>query len=141
MPRRRFPSCIIYLTTEERKPRCLCGRIRLETGGGAWCPAKKVSADVVEYLQIDLGRLNVITHVETQGRFGNGQVSAGCRCAHMMIHTHVSSTIYYGRPPAMLAAGYSVLPLSFRSFFFRRKISEVAWPIVTNLCHVFDGDW
>jgi len=37
---------------------------------------------------------------------------------------------YYGRPPA---AGHSVLPLSFRSFF-RRLISEVAWPIVTKLC-------
>ena len=55
-------------------------RIRREIGGGAWCPAQKVSAGVVEYLQIDLGRLNVITHVETQGRFGNGQVSARCGC-------------------------------------------------------------
>jgi len=53
----------------------LCGRIRLELGGGAWCPARQVADDVVEYLQIDLGRLKVITHVETQGRFGNGQVS------------------------------------------------------------------
>jgi len=24
--------------------------------------------------------------------------------------------------------------------FFRRLISEVAWPIVTQLCHMFDGD-
>jgi len=24
--------------------------------------------------------------------------------------------------------------------FFRRLISEVAWPIVTKLCHMFDGD-
>jgi len=32
----------------------------------------------------------------------------------------------------MLAAGHSVLPLSFISSFFRRLISEVAWPIVTN---------
>jgi len=23
---------------------------------------------------------------------------------------------------------------------FRRIISEVAWPIVTKLCHMFDGD-
>ena len=54
----------------------LSGRIRLERGGGAWCPGQRLDADVVEYLQIDLGQLNVITHVETQGRFGNGQVSA-----------------------------------------------------------------
>jgi len=60
----------------------ICVRIRLEIGGGAWCPAQTVSADVVEYLQIDLGRLNVITHVETQGRFGNGQV----RAMHVHIH-------------------------------------------------------
>jgi len=56
----------------------------LETGGGAWCPAKTVSTDAaaaedVEYLQIDLGRLHVITHVETQGRFSNGQVRDGYR--------------------------------------------------------------
>jgi len=25
-------------------------------------------------------------------------------------------------------------------FFFQRLISEVAWPIVIKLCHVFDGD-
>jgi len=44
---------------------------------------------------------------------------------------------------SMLTASHSVLPLSFRSFFvllFRRLISEVAWPIVTKLCHIFDGD-
>jgi len=65
-----------YVATNEMKVRDLhlCGRIRLETGGGAWCPAKTVSADDVEYLQMDLGRLDVVTHVETQGRFGNGQV-------------------------------------------------------------------
>jgi len=39
----------------------------------------------------------------------------------------------------MLAAGNSLLPLSFISFF-RRLISEVALPIVTKLCHMFDGD-
>ncbi|KAK2152483.1 hypothetical protein LSH36_327g03070 [Paralvinella palmiformis] len=31
--------------------------------------------NVYEYLEIDLGRVKVITVVETQGRFGNGQVS------------------------------------------------------------------
>ncbi len=47
----------------------------METNGGAWCPGQPVSKDVYEYLQIDLGKLKVITLVETQGRFGNGQVS------------------------------------------------------------------
>lgn len=68
---------------KETKPRDLYYRIRLEVGGGAWCPAKRIAADVLEYLQLDLGRLKVITHVETQGRFGNGQVSVRYyRCTH-----------------------------------------------------------
>ena len=50
-------------------------RIRTETNGGAWCPAQPVSSDTYEFLQVDLGHLKVITLVETQGRFGNGQVS------------------------------------------------------------------
>jgi len=53
-------------------------------------------------------------------------------------------------PPVSYAYGeerpivshYSVLLLLFiLSFFlFCRLISEVAWPIVTKLCHMFDGD-
>ena len=50
-------------------------RIRWETNGGAWCPSQPVSSDTYEFLQVDLGRLKVVTLVETQGRFGNGQVS------------------------------------------------------------------
>jgi len=52
----------------------LC-RIRSETNGGAWCPEKQVSKDNLEYLEIDLGDLKVVTLIETQGRFGQGQVS------------------------------------------------------------------
>lgn len=48
-------------------------RLGLEEKGGAWCPRQAISKDVYEYLQIDLGKLTVITKVETQGRFGNGQ--------------------------------------------------------------------
>jgi len=64
-------------------------------------------------------------------------ISGWCGC-----HFHHSYGLdySYGRPPAMLASGYSVLPLSFSSFYFRRLISEVAWPIVTKLCHMFDGE-
>ena len=43
--------------------------------GGAWCPAQPIVKDSAEYLEIDLGRLMVVTMVETQGRFDNGQVS------------------------------------------------------------------
>ncbi|XP_012946215.1 discoidin domain-containing receptor A, partial [Aplysia californica] len=49
------------------------GRIRQEIEGGAWCPRRQIKENVYEYLQIDLSRLSVITKVETQGRFGNGQ--------------------------------------------------------------------
>ncbi|CAG5136400.1 unnamed protein product, partial [Candidula unifasciata] len=47
--------------------------IRHEKKGGAWCPRRQIEENVYEYLQIDLGKLKVITKVETQGRFGNGQ--------------------------------------------------------------------
>jgi len=50
-------------------------RIREHVAGGAWCPAEPISKDSDEYLEVDLGRLMVITLVETQGRFDNGQVS------------------------------------------------------------------
>ena len=42
----------------------------------------------------------------------------------------------------MLAAGHSVYRCSLDLFllFFRRVISEVAWPTVIKLCHMFDGD-
>lgn len=32
-----------------------------------------VTKEATEYLQVDLGRLTVITGTRTQGRFGNGQ--------------------------------------------------------------------
>ena len=49
-------------------------RIHTEVNGGAWCPLNSVSDDTYSYLQIDLGELKVVTMVETQGRFGYGQV-------------------------------------------------------------------
>ncbi|XP_069120897.1 discoidin domain-containing receptor 2-like isoform X1 [Argopecten irradians] len=48
-------------------------RIRQEISGGAWCPKEQITMDSYEYLQIDLDQLTVITKVEVQGRFGNGQ--------------------------------------------------------------------
>ena len=46
----------------------------MENNGGAWCPKEEVSRASYEYIEIDLRQLHVITMVETQGRFGNGQV-------------------------------------------------------------------
>lgn len=48
--------------------------------GGAWCPKPPITKDAYEYLQIDLGELTVITLVEVQGRFGNGQVKTLTLC-------------------------------------------------------------
>lgn len=47
-------------------------RIRTERGGGAWCPQRQINAETKEWLQIDLGTDMVITAVETQGRYGDG---------------------------------------------------------------------
>ena len=52
----------------------VCFRICTERHGDAWCPKYQISKDVIEWLEVDLGNLTVVTHVETQGRFGNGQV-------------------------------------------------------------------
>jgi discoidin domain receptor family protein 2 len=45
-----------------------------DISGGAWCPAKTLSAATSgeEWIQVDLRDLFVITSVATQGRFGNG---------------------------------------------------------------------
>lgn len=48
-------------------------RIRSEIRGGAWCPKKQITKDSYEFLEIDVGQLHVISVIETQGRFGNGQ--------------------------------------------------------------------
>ncbi|XP_039287314.1 discoidin domain-containing receptor 2 [Nilaparvata lugens] len=48
-------------------------RVRTEIGGGAWCPKLQVTTEPKEWLEVDLHSVRVITAVETQGRFGNGQ--------------------------------------------------------------------
>ncbi|XP_071513035.1 discoidin domain-containing receptor 2-like isoform X2 [Panulirus ornatus] len=48
------------------------GRVRVEKKGGAWCPKGQLNARSREYLEVDLGRLHVVTATGTQGRFGNG---------------------------------------------------------------------
>ncbi|XP_066987303.1 discoidin domain-containing receptor 2-like [Macrobrachium rosenbergii] len=42
-------------------------------GGGAWCPREMVYREGTEYLEVNLGGLHIVTKVEVQGRFGNGQ--------------------------------------------------------------------
>nr|XP_024218866.1 discoidin domain-containing receptor 2 isoform X2 [Halyomorpha halys] len=49
------------------------GRLRHDKNGGAWCPKNTVTKETYEHLEIDLGRLTVVTGTRTQGRFGNGQ--------------------------------------------------------------------
>ena len=51
----------------------LPARAHVESGGGAWCPRDLVHTKGHEYLEIDLSGLHVLTKVEVQGRFGNGQ--------------------------------------------------------------------
>lgn len=48
-------------------------RLRSESHGGAWCPKQQVTTVSEEWLQIDLGRVALITATASQGRFGNGQ--------------------------------------------------------------------
>ena len=46
----------------------------MEEAGGAWCPSQQIASGVYEWLQVDLGGYRLVTLVETQGRFGAGQV-------------------------------------------------------------------
>jgi len=64
----------VYCNKFDERFNFLHFRIRTETNGGAWCPKPQVAEGITEWLEIDLGELKVITAVETQGRFGNGQV-------------------------------------------------------------------
>lgn len=48
-------------------------RAHVEAGGGAWCPREMVYREGLQYLEVNLGAPHVVTKVEVQGRFGNGQ--------------------------------------------------------------------
>ena len=45
----------------------------MERNGGAWCPRQQATHQPKDWLEIDLLSDHVVTGVETQGRFGNGQ--------------------------------------------------------------------
>ena len=49
-------------------------RLGHDTGGGAWCPAGLVSidSDTQEWIQIDLGKVVMVTGLSVQGRWGSG---------------------------------------------------------------------
>jgi len=48
-------------------------RVRVEKGGGAWCPRPAIQHNVREWLEINFHQPHLVTGSETQGRFGNGQ--------------------------------------------------------------------
>ena len=50
-------------------------RLNGDRDGGAWCSASPVSRELGnnEWIQVDLGKIHVVTGVKTQGRFGNGR--------------------------------------------------------------------
>ncbi len=49
--------------------------MRVEKGGGAWCPRPAIQHNVREWLEVALPGHgpHLVTASETQGRFGNGQ--------------------------------------------------------------------
>ncbi|CAL4071671.1 unnamed protein product [Meganyctiphanes norvegica] len=49
------------------------GRAHVEAGGGAWCPRAMVYREGKEFLEVNLGTPHLLSKVEVQGRFGNGQ--------------------------------------------------------------------
>lgn len=48
-------------------------RVRTERNSGAWCPQHAINKNSYEWIEVQFEELKVITQVETQGRFGNGQ--------------------------------------------------------------------
>ncbi|XP_052746722.1 discoidin domain-containing receptor 2 isoform X2 [Bicyclus anynana] len=49
------------------------GRLNQEIKGGAWCPKSQITTESIEWLEINLHSVHVVSAVATQGRFGNGQ--------------------------------------------------------------------
>lgn len=48
---------------------------RNENTDFAWCPGKRISTDCDEYVEIDMGELNIITKVVISGLLAEGGVS------------------------------------------------------------------
>lgn len=75
MHSRQIPDDAISASSsfDEKNVGPLNARIRTERNGGAWCPKTQIAREVYEFLEVDLSQLKIVTLVETQGRFGNGQ--------------------------------------------------------------------
>ena len=65
----------------------------VEREGGAWCPRGRISADHVEWLQVDLQGLHKVTAVATQGRFDQGAVCALFLWSTVLSLSHLSLSI------------------------------------------------
>lgn len=61
----RFHSLCQYVNVPKR--------LRQDKNGGAWCPKQQVMRGIKEWIEIDLKSLHIISAIQTQGRFGNGQ--------------------------------------------------------------------
>lgn len=48
-------------------------RLDIDRNGGAWCPKQQIAENVLEYLEIDLRNVSVVSAIATQGRYGNGR--------------------------------------------------------------------
>ena len=48
-------------------------RAHIEVGSGAWCPRPMIFDQGVEYLEINLVHIHIITKVEVQGRYFNSE--------------------------------------------------------------------
>lgn len=48
-------------------------RLNKDIKGGAWCPRNQITTETIEWLEVDLHSVHVVSAVGTQGRFGNGQ--------------------------------------------------------------------
>ncbi|KAL4717797.1 hypothetical protein ACJJTC_000946 [Scirpophaga incertulas] len=48
-------------------------RLNQEIRGGAWCPKVQITTESIEWLEVDLRGVHVVTAVGTQGRFGNSE--------------------------------------------------------------------
>ena len=101
-------------------------RIRTEKNGGAWCPKLQITSNTHEYLQINLKTLHVITMIETQGRFGNGQgieLTEQYRVEYSrdkIVNNHTKWIKYKDRENnQVIHHPYSTRPPSLTFFFFQ----------------------
>jgi len=122
-----------------------CFRIRTERNGGAWCPKQPISRDTYEWLEIDLRQLKVITQVETQGRFGYGQVRAWltarssetCISYHIISYRPVCVVVFLQRHfiylfSCIAASLFNKLTYLLISLYFGASVSGALLPMLRS---------